>query len=46
VPPNDAFGWAKRLRNSELEVFDRTGHLPQLERPIRFNRLLEGFLAR
>jgi pimeloyl-ACP methyl ester carboxylesterase len=46
VPPNDAFGWAKRLPNSELEVFDRTGHLPQLERPIRFNRLLEGFLAR
>jgi pimeloyl-ACP methyl ester carboxylesterase len=46
VPPNDAFGWIKHLPEAELEVFDRTGHLPQLERPVRFNRLLEGFLSR
>ena len=45
VPPNDAFGWMKHLGNAELEVFDRCGHLPQLERPVRFNRLLEEFLG-
>jgi pimeloyl-ACP methyl ester carboxylesterase len=27
-------------------IFDRTGHCPQLERPVRFNRLLEAFLER
>jgi len=26
-------------------IFDDTGHLPQLERPTRFNRVLETFLA-
>jgi pimeloyl-ACP methyl ester carboxylesterase len=44
VPPADALGYAQRLRNSRLEVFDRTGHAPMAERPVRFNRVLEGFL--
>jgi pimeloyl-ACP methyl ester carboxylesterase len=26
-------------------IFVDTGHLPQLERPVRFNRILETFLA-
>jgi pimeloyl-ACP methyl ester carboxylesterase len=26
-------------------IFDDTGHVPQLERPVRFNRILETFLA-
>jgi pimeloyl-ACP methyl ester carboxylesterase len=26
-------------------ILDETGHVPQLERPVRFNRLLESFLA-
>jgi pimeloyl-ACP methyl ester carboxylesterase len=45
VPPADALGYAERLRNSRLEVFDRTGHVPMAERPVRFNRVLEQFLA-
>jgi pimeloyl-ACP methyl ester carboxylesterase len=45
VPPADALGYAQRLHNSRLEVFDRTGHVPMAERPVRFNRLLERFLA-
>jgi pimeloyl-ACP methyl ester carboxylesterase len=45
VPPQDAAGFAQRLRNSRTVIFDDTGHLPQLERPIRFNRVLETFLA-
>ena len=45
VPPQDAVGFGQRLRNSRTVIFDDTGHLPQLERPIRFNRVLETFLA-
>jgi pimeloyl-ACP methyl ester carboxylesterase len=44
VPPHDAFGYASRLRNSSTVIFDDTGHLPQIERPVRFNRVLETFL--
>jgi pimeloyl-ACP methyl ester carboxylesterase len=44
VPPADALGYARRLKNSRLEVFDRTGHVPMAERPVRFNRVLERFL--
>jgi pimeloyl-ACP methyl ester carboxylesterase len=45
VPAGDSLGYAERLRNSRTVIFDDTGHLPQLERPVRFNRLLETFLA-
>jgi pimeloyl-ACP methyl ester carboxylesterase len=45
VPPQDALGFSKRLRNSRMVIFDECGHLPQLERPARFNRVLETFLA-
>ena len=44
VPPRDAAGYAKHLRNSRVAVFDRCGHCPQLERPKRFNRLLGDFI--
>jgi pimeloyl-ACP methyl ester carboxylesterase len=45
VPSQDAAGFAQRLRNSQTVIFDDTGHVPQLERPVRFNRVLETFLA-
>lgn len=45
VPPNDAIGYGKRLHNSRTVIFDKTGHLPMAERPVRFNRVLETFLA-
>jgi pimeloyl-ACP methyl ester carboxylesterase len=45
VPPADALGYARRLKNSRLEVFDQTGHVPMAERPVRFNRVLERFLT-
>jgi pimeloyl-ACP methyl ester carboxylesterase len=45
VPSNDAFGYAERLRNSRVFIFDQCGHCPQLERPVRFNRVLETFLT-
>jgi pimeloyl-ACP methyl ester carboxylesterase len=45
VPPADANEFHRRLSNSRLEVFEGCGHLPMAERPVRFNRLLEEFLA-
>jgi pimeloyl-ACP methyl ester carboxylesterase len=45
VPPADALGYADRIGGARLEVFDRCGHVPMAERPVRFNRLLEEFLA-
>ncbi len=45
VPSTDALGFARRLRNSRTAIYADTGHVPQLERPVRFNRDLEAFLA-
>jgi pimeloyl-ACP methyl ester carboxylesterase len=45
VPPGDAREYGRRLRNSRTVIFDNTGHLPMAERPVRFNRVLETFLA-
>jgi pimeloyl-ACP methyl ester carboxylesterase len=45
VPPQDAPEFERHLSRSRLVVFDDCGHLPQLERPVRFNRLLDEFLA-
>lgn len=45
VPAADALEYADHLRHSKTVIFGDTGHLPQLERPVRFNRLLEGFLS-
>ena len=42
----DALEFGRRLRNSETVIFDRCGHVPMAERPVRFNRLLEAFLER
>lgn len=40
-----ALSYHRRIPHSRLEIFERTGHVPQLERPARFNRLLDEFLA-
>jgi pimeloyl-ACP methyl ester carboxylesterase len=40
-----ALSYHRRIPHSRLEIFERTGHVPQLERPTRFNRVLEDFLA-
>jgi pimeloyl-ACP methyl ester carboxylesterase len=45
VPIRDAFEYQRLLRNSELVIFDQCGHIPMAERPVRFNRLLDRFLA-
>jgi pimeloyl-ACP methyl ester carboxylesterase len=45
IPSAAALSYHRRIPHSRLEVFERTGHVPQLERPARFNRVLEEFLA-
>jgi len=44
VPVRDALEYGSRLTSSRTEIFARTGHVPMAERPVRFNRLVEGFL--
>ena len=39
-----ALGYHRLIPRSRLELFERTGHLPMLERPQRFNPLLEEFI--
>ena len=43
VPASDAGGFAERIPDCEVVVFDDCGHVPMVERPVRFNRLLGRF---
>ena len=45
VSVKDAERLEDLIPDSRREVFERTGHVAMLERPERFNRLLEEFLA-
>lgn len=45
VPVEAALGYHRLIPRSRLEIFERTGHVPQLERPLRFNSLLDEFLV-
>jgi pimeloyl-ACP methyl ester carboxylesterase len=46
IPSAAAHSYKRRIPHARLAIFDRTGHVPQLERPVRFNRLLEEFVSR
>lgn len=45
MPVQAALSYHRRIPGSRLEIFQRTGHAPQLERPSRFNALLEELLT-
>ena len=45
VPPADGEEFERLIPNSRRVVFDRCGHVPQIEKPARFNALLEEFLS-
>jgi len=46
IPVEDAYEFQRLIgSNARLEIFDDTGHLAMLERPSRFNGLLDGFIA-
>jgi pimeloyl-ACP methyl ester carboxylesterase len=44
VPVEAAIGYHRMIPDSRLELFERTGHVPQMERPARFNALLDDFV--
>jgi pimeloyl-ACP methyl ester carboxylesterase len=43
VPVAGAFEYEQLIPGARLEIFDDTGHLAMLERPARFNELVETF---
>jgi pimeloyl-ACP methyl ester carboxylesterase len=45
VPVRDADRYRARIADARVEIFERTGHMLQFERPARFNALLDDFLA-
>jgi pimeloyl-ACP methyl ester carboxylesterase len=45
IPAAAAASYHRRISHSRLEIFERTGHVPQLERPLRFNTVLQDFLS-
>jgi pimeloyl-ACP methyl ester carboxylesterase len=45
IPVAAAASYHRRIPHSRLEIFERTGHVPQLERPLRFNLVLDEFLT-
>ena len=44
IPVSAALSYHRRIPHSRLEIFERTGHVPQLERPLRFNAVVDEFL--
>jgi len=45
VPPESALEFGRLIPDSRVVVFEDTGHVPMMERPERFNRLLADFLT-
>jgi 3-oxoadipate enol-lactonase len=46
IPPSEAEGMHRTIRNSQLEVIPSSGHLPNLEQPVAFDRTLWQFLKK
>jgi pimeloyl-ACP methyl ester carboxylesterase len=44
IPSGDALEYERHVRDSQLEIFNRCGHCPMAERPVRFNRVLDRFI--
>ena len=46
IPVEDAYEFERLIgQNARVEVFDDTGHLAMVERPTRFNELIDHFIA-
>jgi pimeloyl-ACP methyl ester carboxylesterase len=46
VPVGGAYRYERLIPDSRRLIFEDTGHVPMIERPALFNRLLEDFLER
>jgi pimeloyl-ACP methyl ester carboxylesterase len=45
VPVEDAYEYERLIPGARKVIFEQTGHVPMLERPERFNRLVEEFVS-
>jgi pimeloyl-ACP methyl ester carboxylesterase len=45
VPVEDAYEYERLIPGARKVIFDETGHVPMLERPDRFNELVEEFVS-
>lgn len=45
VPVKDAAVFVELIPDARAVIFEHTGHVPQLERPAKFNGVLRGFLG-
>jgi pimeloyl-ACP methyl ester carboxylesterase len=45
VPVGGAYRYEQLIPNARRVIFEDTGHVPMIERPALFNRVLEDFLA-
>jgi pimeloyl-ACP methyl ester carboxylesterase len=45
VPVEGAYEYERLIPGARQEIFEDTGHVPMLERPARFNQLVEEFLT-
>jgi len=45
VPVGGAYRYEELIPDTQRVVFEETGHVPMIERPALFNRVLEDFLA-
>jgi pimeloyl-ACP methyl ester carboxylesterase len=43
-PASHAEAASRRIKGAQLEIFEQSGHTPQMEEPERFNRLVLDFL--
>jgi 4,5:9,10-diseco-3-hydroxy-5,9,17-trioxoandrosta-1(10),2-diene-4-oate hydrolase len=44
VPARDAWKFGELIPDSRVVVYEDTGHLSMLERPVAFNALVQEFL--
>ncbi len=45
IPPSEAEAMATAIKGSQLHLIDNAGHLPNLEQPEEFNRIVSDFLG-
>jgi 4,5:9,10-diseco-3-hydroxy-5,9,17-trioxoandrosta-1(10),2-diene-4-oate hydrolase len=45
IPVSDAYVFEELIANSRKVIYEDTGHMAMLERPVAFNELLAGFIA-
>jgi pimeloyl-ACP methyl ester carboxylesterase len=45
VPVGGAYRYERLIPDSRRLIFEDTGHVPMIERPALFNRLLDDFLT-